>query len=242
MNARILIVEDEVVTRQTLTRLFQQEGYEVFDAADGLQMENIMRQERVDVVIMDVNLPGKNGLELAESLRERDNIGLIFLTGRDSEDDRLLALELGADDYVVKPFSPKELEARIRCVLRRVEKEQVAGIPNSGVIQVADLRIDTNKRQVFRADERIRLTGMEFSLLELLVGRSGEPFSRGEILKDVWGYTPERHVDTRVVDVHISRLRSKLEDDPANPELILTARGTGYLFQRIIDSVAPEGS
>ena len=95
---------------------------------------------------------------------------------------------------------------------------------------------------MFRADERIRLTGMEFSLLELLVGRSGEPFSRGEILKDVWGYTPERHVDTRVVDVHISRLRSKLEDDPANPELILTARGTGYLFQRIIDSVATEGS
>ncbi len=108
MNARILIVEDEVVTRQTLTRLFQQEGYEVFDAADGLQMENIMRQERVDVVIMDVNLPGKNGLELAESLRERDNIGLIFLTGRDSEDDRLLALELGADDYLIKPYNPKE--------------------------------------------------------------------------------------------------------------------------------------
>jgi len=103
------------------------------------------------------------------------------------------------------------------------------------VIQVGQLRVDTNKRQVFRADERIRLTGMEFSLLELLVSRSGEPFSRGEILKDVWGYTPERHVDTRVVDVHISRLRSKLEDDPANPELILTARGTGYLFQRIID-------
>ena len=126
-------------------------------------------------------------------------------------------------------------------LLRRVEKEQVAGIPNSGVIQVSDLRIDTNKRQVFRGDERIRLTGMEFSLLELLVSRSGEPFNRGEILKEVWGYTPERHVDTRVVDVHISRLRSKLEDDPANPELILTARGTGYLFQRIIDSVASEG-
>ncbi len=116
----------------------------------------------------------------------------------------------------------------------------VAGIPNSGVIQVGELRIDTNKRQVYRGEERVRLTGMEFSLLELLVGRSGEPFSRGEILKEVWGYTPERHVDTRVVDVHISRLRSKLEDDPANPELILTARGTGYLFQRIVDAVAPE--
>jgi OmpR family response regulator RpaB len=111
-------------------------------------------------------------------------------------------------------------------------------MPNSGLICVTDIKIDTNRRQVFKSDERIRLTGMEFSLLELLVSRSGEPFSRGEILKEVWGYTPERHVDTRVVDVHISRLRSKLEADPANPELILTARGTGYLFQRIVD-IAP---
>ena len=164
---------------------------------------------------------------------------VVMLTALGDVADRITGLELGADDYVVKPFSPKELEARIRCVLRRVEKEHGGGnIPNSGVIQVADLKIDTNKRQVYRNDERIRLTGMEFSLLELLVSRSGEPFSRGEILKEVWGYTPERHVDTRVVDVHISRLRSKLEDDPANPELILTARGTGYLFQRIIEGAS----
>ncbi|MFN5968281.1 MAG: winged helix-turn-helix domain-containing protein, partial [Pseudanabaena sp.] len=110
-----------------------------------------------------------------------------------------------------------------------------SGIPSSGVIHINTIRIDTNKRQVYKSDERIRLTGMEFSLLELLVGRSGEAFSRAEILQEVWGYTPERHVDTRVVDVHISRLRAKLEEDPSNPELILTARGTGYLFQRIID-------
>jgi OmpR family response regulator RpaB len=103
------------------------------------------------------------------------------------------------------------------------------------VIHINTIKIDTNKRQVYKSDERIRLTGMEFSLLELLVGRSGEAFSRAEILQEVWGYTPERHVDTRVVDVHISRLRAKLEEDPSNPELILTARGTGYLFQRIID-------
>ena len=167
---------------------------------------------------------------------------IVMLTALGDVADRITGLELGADDYVVKPFSPKELEARIRCVLRRIGKEGAAGIPNSGLIQINDIRIDTNKRQVFRGDERIRLTGMEFSLLELLVGRSGEPFSRGEILKEVWGYTPERHVDTRVVDVHISRLRSKLEDDPANPELILTARGTGYLFQRIVEAVAPESN
>jgi OmpR family response regulator RpaB len=144
-------------------------------------------------------------------------------------------LELGADDYVVKPFSPKELEARIRSVLRRFDRNGTSGIPSSGVIHINTIKIDTNKRQVYKSDERIRLTGMEFSLLELLVGRSGEAFSRAEILQEVWGYTPERHVDTRVVDVHISRLRAKLEEDPSNPELILTARGTGYLFQRIID-------
>jgi OmpR family response regulator RpaB len=135
----------------------------------------------------------------------------------------------------VKPFSPKELEARIRSVLRRFDRNGTSGIPSSGVIHINTIKIDTNKRQVYKSDERIRLTGMEFSLLELLVGRSGEAFSRAEILQEVWGYTPERHVDTRVVDVHISRLRAKLEEDPSNPELILTARGTGYLFQRIID-------
>jgi len=113
-------------------------------------------------------------------------VPIVMLTALGDVADRITGLELGADDYVVKPFSPKELEARIRCVLRRVEKEQVAGIPNSGLIQVSDLRIDTNKRQVYRGEERIRLTGMEFSLLELLVSRSGEPFSRGEILKEVW--------------------------------------------------------
>ncbi|MDX1978483.1 MAG: winged helix-turn-helix domain-containing protein, partial [Pseudanabaenaceae cyanobacterium bins.68] len=118
---------------------------------------------------------------------------------------------------------------------RRFERNGSSGIPSSGVIHIGNIKIDTNKRQVYKTDERIRLTGMEFSLLELLVGKSGEAFSRADILQEVWGYTPERHVDTRVVDVHISRLRAKLEEDPSNPELILTARGTGYLFQRIVE-------
>ena len=187
-------------------------------------------------------MPKLDGYGVCQELRKESDVPIVMLTALGDVADRITGLELGADDYVVKPFSPKELEARIRCVLRRIGKEGAAGIPNSGLIQINDIRIDTNKRQVFRGDERIRLTGMEFSLLELLVGRSGEPFSRGEILKEVWGYTPERHVDTRVVDVHISRLRSKLEDDPANPELILTARGTGYLFQRIVEAVAPESN
>ena len=237
----ILIVEDEAAIADTLIFALQSEGFTTTWLSLAEQALAEQQRNPADLLILDVGLPDISGFEACKRLRRFSEVPVIFLTARSEEIDRVVGLEIGADDYVVKPFSPKELEARIRCVLRRVDKDSVAGIPNSGVIQVGDLRIDTNKRQVYRGEERIRLTGMEFSLLELLVSRSGEPFSRGEILREVWGYTPERHVDTRVVDVHISRLRSKLEDDPANPELILTARGTGYLFQRIVDSVASEG-
>mgnify|MGYP001362634570 CR=1 FL=1 len=239
---RILVVEDDEILGDGLCEGLRQDGHTVDWLTDGRVAEQALEADTFDTIVLDLSLPGRSGLDILASWRRSQHLTpVLVLTAREGTRDCIAALDLGADDYVVKPFSPKELEARIRCVLRRVEKDPVAGIPNSGLIQVADLRIDTNKRQVFRGDERIRLTGMEFSLLELLVSRSGEPFNRGEILKEVWGYTPERHVDTRVVDVHISRLRSKLEDDPANPELILTARGTGYLFQRIVDSVASEG-
>ena len=237
----ILVADDEASIRRILETRLSMIGYKVVTACNGNEALDRFHNCDPDLVVLDVMMPKLDGYGVIQELRKDSDIPIVMLTALGDVADRITGLELGADDYVVKPFSPKELEARIRCVLRRVEKEQIAGIPNSGVIQVTDLRIDTNKRQVFRNDERVRLTGMEFSLLELLVSRSGEPFSRGEILKEVWGYTPERHVDTRVVDVHISRLRSKLEGDPANPELILTARGTGYLFQRIVDSMAPDG-
>ena len=238
----ILVVDDEASIRRILETRLTMIGYHVVTACDGNEALEVFHNVRPDLVVLDVMMPKLDGYGVCQELRKESDVPIVMLTALGDVADRITGLELGADDYVVKPFSPKELEARIRCVLRRVEKEQVAGTANSGLIAVSDLRIDTNKRQVYRGDERIRLTGMEFSLLELLVSRSGEPFSRGEILKDVWGYTPERHVDTRVVDVHISRLRSKLEVDPANPELILTARGTGYLFQRIVDAVVSEGA
>jgi len=242
----ILVVDDEASIRRILETRLSMIGYQVITACDGEEALELSRQRSPDLVVLDVMMPRLDGYAVCQELRKDSDVPIVMLTALGDVADRITGLELGADDYVVKPFSPKELEARIRCVLRRVEKEQVAGIPSSGLIQVGDLRIDTNKRQVFMADERIRLTGMEFSLLVLLVSRSGEPISRGEILRDVWGYTPERHVDTRVVDVHISRLRSKLEDDQANPELILTARGTGYLFQRLVEPrvepVATEGA
>ncbi len=232
---RILVVDDEASIRRILETRLSMIGYDVVTASDGEEALTIFRNEDPDLVVLDVMMPKLDGYGVCQELRKESDIPIIMLTALGDVADRITGLELGADDYVVKPFSPKELEARIRSVLRRVEKSQAAGIPSSGVIHVNDLRIDTNKRQVYKRDDRIRLTGMEFSLLELLVSRSGEPFSRSEILQEVWGYTPERHVDTRVVDVHISRLRAKLEDDPSSPELILTARGTGYLFQRIID-------
>jgi len=240
---KILVVDDEASIRRILETRLSMIGYEVVTAADGEEALETFRTAEPDLVVLDVMMPKLDGVMMpkldgygvCQELRKESDIPIIMLTALGDVADRITGLELGADDYVVKPFSPKELEARIRSVLRRVEKNGAPGIPSSGVIHIGSIKIDTNKRQVYKGDERIRLTGMEFSLLELLVSRSGEAFSRSEILQEVWGYTPERHVDTRVVDVHISRLRAKLEDDPSNPELILTARGTGYLFQRILE-------
>ena len=230
---RILVVDDEASIRRILETRLSMIGYEVITASDGEEALESFRHEDPDLVVLDVMMPKLDGYGVCQELRKESDVPIIMLTALGDVADRITGLELGADDYVVKPFSPKELEARIRSVLRRVDKEGAPGIPSSGVIFVGSIKIDTNKRQVYKGDERVRLTGMEFSLLELLVSRSGEPFSRGQILQEVWGYSPERHVDTRVVDVHISRLRAKLEDDPSNPELILTARGIGYRFQRI---------
>jgi OmpR family response regulator RpaB len=231
---RILVVDDEASIRRILETRLSMIGYEVVTAADGEEALQAFHEIEPDLVVLDVMMPKLDGYGVCQELRKESDIPIIMLTALGDVADRITGLELGADDYVVKPFSPKELEARIRSVLRRVDKNGVPGIPSSGVIGIGSIKIDTNRRQVYKGDQRIRLTGMEFSLLELLVSRSGEPFSRSQILQEVWGYTPERHVDTRVVDVHISRLRAKLEDDPSNPELILTARGTGYLFQRIL--------
>lgn len=141
-----------------------------------------------------------------------------------------MGLELGADDYVSKPFSPKELEARICALLRRVKKPDPSGMSKSGVVKIGPLQIDTNKRQVFKDNERIRLTGREFSLLEMLVSCGGTIVSRSEIIKKVWGYDLEPRIDTRIVDVHVSRLRSTLKKDPKNPEFIITVRGISYFF------------
>ena len=232
---KVLVVDDEASIRRILDTRLSMIGYIVITACDGEEALSSFRKEDPNLVILDVMMPKLDGYGVCQEIRKTSDVPIIMLTALGDVADRITGLELGADDYVIKPFSPKELEARIRSVLRRTEKIQLSSNNyKSGIVQFSFLKIDFNRRQVYKADERIKLTGMEFSLLELLVSRSGQAFSRAEILQEVWGYTPERHVDTRVVDVHISRLRAKLEIDPSNPDLILTARGTGYLFQRIV--------
>lgn len=232
---RILVVDDEASIRRILETRLKMVGYEVFTAADGEEAVEAYQKHNPDLVILDVMMPKMDGYGVTREIRKTSETPIIILTALGDVSERITGLELGADDYVIKPFSPKELEARVKAVLRRVNHREdlPGGKITKNVITTGNIRIDTSRRQVYRKNERIRLTGMEFSLLELLVGNSGQPFSRNEILQFVWSYPADHRIDTRVVDVHISRLRSKLEVDPANPELILTARGIGYMFQRI---------
>lgn len=243
---KLLIVDDEASIRRILETRFKMLGYDTATAADGEEALEIFEKHEPDLVILDIMMPKMDGYGVTREIRKTSDTPIIILTALGDVAERISGLELGADDYVVKPFSPKELEARVKSILRRTHGgglkaanttngtggpagKEVAG----NVLSLGAVKIDINKRQVFRKNERIRLTGMEFSLLELLVSNSGKPFSRSDILQQVWSYPPDHRIDTRVVDVHISRLRSKLENDITNPELILTARGIGYMFQKL---------
>ncbi|QHG20752.1 response regulator transcription factor RpaB [Nostoc sp. ATCC 53789] len=232
----ILVVDDEASIRRILQTRLEMIGYSVVTASDGEEALSAFRKETPDLIVLDVMMPKLDGYGVCQELRKQSDVPIIMLTALADVADRITGLELGADDYMTKPFSPKELEARIACVLkRRSHKTSMNTIPNSFIIHTGDLKIDISKRQVHKNEQRIRLTGIEFSLLELLVNDSGKIFSRLEILRQLWGFVPEMSTDTRVVDVHISRLRTKVESDPNNPELIITARGSGYFFPRIID-------
>ena len=234
---RILVADDEASIRRILETRLKMVGYDVVVAEDGEEAISAFNKTNPDLVVLDVMMPKVDGYGVTREIRRTSDVPIIILTALGDVSERITGLELGADDYVIKPFSPKELEARVKAVLRRTNNHESVGATTGkatkNVITTGNIKIDTARRQVFRKNERIRLTGMEFSLLELLVNNSGQAYSRNEILQHVWAYPPDHRIDTRVVDVHISRLRSKLETDPANPELILTARGIGYMFQRI---------
>lgn len=239
----ILVVDDEAHIRHIINTRLSLRGYIVVQAGDGEEALERFKLQPADLVVLDVMLPRLDGYGVLERLRQFSDVPILMLSACSQLQDRVLGLELGADDYLIKPFSLSELEARIRSLLRRAEQgrqSHAASTPSSenATLEIGELGINLTKRQVFRAGERVRLTGMEFVLLEHLIRRSGCPVSRMELLQSVWGYTPSRHADGRVVDVHIARLRQKLEADPQVPELILTVRGEGYQFQRIYAPVA----
>lgn len=226
-KGKILVVDDEASIRQIVEARLNMAGFEVVTAGDGEEAMEVYRAERPDLIVLDIMMPRVDGIQVCREIRKQDSVPIIMLTAKGEIPDRINALEMGADDYVTKPFSPRELEARIKAVMRRT---MIAPAKPAG-IEVEDISIDLIKRQVFKARERVKLTEMEFSLLELLALHPGKAFTRIEILQQVWGYRSNQYSDTRVVDVHVSRLRSKLEKDVSEPELILTARGTGYMFQ-----------
>ena len=237
-KATILVVDDEAAVRRVLVMRLQLSGYRVLCAEDGEEALELFHREEPDLIVLDVMLPKLDGFAVCRRLRAESCVPIIFLSAVEAISERVAGLDLGADDYLPKPFSPKELEARIATILRRVGRGSAVvenrDVPTGqGVLKLGDLVVDTNRRQVSRGGERINLTYTEFSLLELLFRDPGSVVPRAEILEQLWGYPPRRAADLRVVDVYVARLRGKLEPDPRNPELILTVRGIGYASQRL---------
>jgi len=242
-KATLLVVDDEAAVRRVLVMRLQLAGYRVVCAEDGEQALELFHREAPDLVVLDVMLPKLDGFAVCRRLRAESCVPIIFLSAVEAISERVAGLDLGADDYLPKPFSPKELEARIATILRRVGRGaavvETRELPTGqGVMRLGELVVDTNRRQVTQAGERVNLTYTEFSLLELLFREPGRIVPRAEILEQLWGYPPRRSADLRVVDVYVARLRGKLEPDPRNPELILTVRGIGYASQRVGDQSA----
>lgn len=217
---KILVVDDEEPIRKIVSYALTEAGFEVHLAQDGPGAEFLLEQVKPDLVILDVMLPGKSGLDIAKDLRARSDVPIIMLSARGDEVDRVLGLEFGADDYVTKPFSPRELVSRVKAILRRVE-----GAPPER-IRIGDLEIDTESRQVKVAGQTIHLTTSEYAILLHLARHPGKAFSRQAILTALWDQSPVG--DERAVDVHIHNLREKIEADQKNPTYLLTVRGFGY--------------
>ena len=231
MNARILIVDDEPTLLHTLRYNLVREGYEVVTAADGEQALEQARRYRPDLIVLDLMLPKLDGLAVCRQLRRDMNAPILMLTARDDEVDKVVGLELGADDYVTKPFSLRELIARIRALLRRSRAAETLAEPEGGkaALRFGDLEIDEGARQVRVRGQEKALKPKEFELLAFMARNRGQALSRDLLLERVWGY--EFFGDTRTVDVHVRWLREKIEDDPSHPRRIQTVRGLGYKFE-----------
>ncbi|HEX4702691.1 MAG TPA: response regulator transcription factor [Pseudonocardiaceae bacterium] len=223
---RILVVDDDVNVRDVVRRYLEHAGYQVELAGDGEQALRLAEESEPDLVVLDLMLPGIGGLEVCRWLRQRWPVPVVMLTARGEEDDRIAGLLIGADDYVAKPFSPRELVLRVTSVLRRTHAEAV--ISREELVD-GDLRMDVTARQATRAGVPLPLTGREFDLLEFLITHAGTAFTRAELLSRVWGWD---FGDQSTVTVHVRRLREKVEPDPARPSRIATVWGVGYRYDR----------
>jgi two-component system response regulator MtrA len=220
MKGRVLVVDDDTALAEMLGIVLRGEGFEPVLCGDGDRALGVFREARPDLVLLDLMLPGKDGIEVCREIRAESGVPIVMLTAKTDTVDVVLGLESGADDYVVKPFKPKELVARIRARMRRNDD-----VPPE-TLQIGDLTIDVAGHSVRRDGEAIALTPLEFDLLVALARKPWQVFSREVLLEQVWGY---RHAaDTRLVNVHVQRLRSKIERDPEHPEVVLTVRGVGY--------------
>ena len=226
---KILIIEDEASFSEALSFLLQKEGYSISIADNGKDGLEQFKSQDFDLVLLDLMIPELSGIEVCRAIRSTSQVPIIMLTAKDSEIDKVVGLELGADDYVTKPYSSRELVARIKAVLRRGSIEPDSLSDNSGVHEVAGIRMDTERHQVSVHGKQIALPLKEFELLEFLLRNAGRVLTRGQLIDRVWG--GDYYGDTKTLDVHIKRLRSKIESDPANPVLIQTIRGLGYKFE-----------
>ncbi len=237
MQRTILVVEDEPILRDTIVYNLRAEGYDVLTAGDGASALDTAQRSRPDLVLLDVMLPVLDGLEVCRQLRQRGettDVPILMLTARADETDKVVGLELGADDYVTKPFSWRELRARVRALLRRAEpRPSAAPAPSlrdeSRILTAEDLRVDLDRREVTKGERQIEMPARLFDLLVYLLRHRGMVLTRDRLLEHVWGY--DFAGDTRTVDVHIRWLREKVEEDPANPVLVQTVRGVGYRFK-----------
>lgn len=231
MTEKILIVEDETALRETLEYNLARQGYEVLTAADGFTALTLARAAQPDLVLLDVMLPGLDGFEVCRRLRREASMPILMLTARADEIDKVVGLEVGADDYLTKPFSMRELLARVKAQLRRVRllrEEPLPPVP-SEQLRFGDLLLDVTRHEVYRGETLVHLKPKEYELLHYLASHRGQVLTRERILEEVWGW--EFTGGTRTVDVHIRWLREKLEDNPAAPQRIVTVRGSGYRFE-----------
>jgi two-component system response regulator RegX3 len=219
------LIEDEDAYRETLGYLLRKEGFDVVEAADGTSGLAEFDRGGADIVLLDLMMPGLPGTEVCRRLRAHSSVPVIMVTARDDEIDKVVGLELGADDYVTKPFSHRELVARIRAVLRRGQDVEL----EPDVLEVGGVRMDVERHEVWVRGEQVKLALKEFELLEILLRNAGRVMTRGQLIDRIWG--ADYVGDTKTLDVHVKRLRAKVEADPAEPALLVTVRGLGYKFE-----------